>query len=57
MVKKYFGVRNIQELSGEAKEMEKILSVLFCVLAFGMFLPRYAKGGDWTFMVYLVWFI
>ncbi|MDY7031720.1 MAG: clostripain-related cysteine peptidase [Thermodesulfobacteriota bacterium] len=32
--------------------MRKILSILFCVLAFGFFLPQYA-GADWTFMVYL----
>lgn len=33
--------------------MKKILSVLFWVLAFGLFLPQYAKCADWTFMVYL----
>ena len=33
--------------------MKEILSVLFWVLAFGLFLPQYAKCADWTFMVYL----
>lgn len=33
--------------------MKKILSVLLWVLAFGLFLPQYAKCADWTFMVYL----
>ncbi|MDL1967045.1 MAG: clostripain-related cysteine peptidase [Deltaproteobacteria bacterium] len=33
--------------------MKRILSVLFYLLAFGLFLPQYAKCADWTFMVYL----
>ena len=33
--------------------MKKILSILFCMLAFGLFLPQYGKAADWTFMVYM----
>lgn len=33
--------------------MKKVLSALFCVLAFSLFFTQFVQAADWTFMVYL----